>query len=518
MRIKPLFKSEWFWLIAIVALGGLLRFWKLEEWQHLTFDQARDYLIIKRIIVDHKFTLVGPTLSIAPGFFLPPHYYYSLIPFLYLFDFHILGPDVYTALLGTATIAVFYLIAKDLFGRWGAFATSLAVAINPYLIHASRHAWNPNTAPFFFLLFVLAFERYLFLKKRFYLPVASLALSWAIGLHLTLLIFLPLFIYLLFLDLRKKGFNGLNFFSGLGFSLVFLPLAAFDLRHGFLILRAGLSYLGSQGDHSGGGEIVNRLKFLLNDFTKMPVVLLAGQFLKENLTVRPSNIAVFGQVSVFSAQGGELLAIILAIFLVIVSGFVLARNIKSRKARLVGAFLLLGCLIRLLFPPNSFFFYYYLSVFPLVYLLMAFLVDKLRNLGFKLIASFIIVALPAFSLSRGLKTENKPESYFLPACEIVAKDYSPKDRAAIAVNVADTTRWEHTGHEYRYFLESMYGFPSTGWAAGDYQEANVLYLIDEGDLKEPLELNGMEMEAFRPKEIQQTWTAQTGQKIYKMIR
>jgi len=53
---------------------------------------------------------------------------------------------------------------------------------------------------------------------------------------------------------------------------------------------------------------------------------------------------------------------------------------------------------------------------------------------------------------------------------------------------------------------------------GDYQQARVLYLVDEGDLKEPLKLGGMEMEAFAPKKIDKVWQVGTGQKIYKMTK
>jgi len=93
---RKLLRYEWFWLSIVVFLGAFLRFWKIGEWQYFTYDQARDYLIVKKAVVDHKFTLVGPTV-LAPGVYLPPFYYYSLIPFLLLFKFHLFGPDLYLA-------------------------------------------------------------------------------------------------------------------------------------------------------------------------------------------------------------------------------------------------------------------------------------------------------------------------------------------------------------------------------------------------------------------------------------
>jgi len=117
------------------------------------------------------------------------------------------------------------------------------------------------------------------------------------------------------------------------------------------------------------------------------------------------------------------------------------------------------------------------------------------------------------------KIINKPkgENYFLPTCEKIAKDFS-RNKMAISANLADQSRWDHNGLEYRYFLEAFYHLPLRNWDVEDYQEADVLYLIDEGDLPEPLKLGGMEMEAFAPKKIEKVWQLKTGQKIYKLTK
>jgi len=90
------------------------------------------------------------------------------------------------------------------------------------------------------------------------------------------------------------------------------------------------------------------------------------------------------------------------------------------------------------------------------------------------------------------------------------------DKVAVAANINESNRWEKNGIEYRYFLESLYELPFLGSKENDYKSANVLYLIDEGDLKEPLKMGGMEMETFRPAKIEKVWEVETGQKIYKM--
>ncbi len=517
-KIIPFLKSEFFWLVLIMVLGAFLRFWQLQEWQHLSFDQARDYLIVKRIIMDHKFTLVGPTVSIAPGFFLPPFYYYSLIPFLILSHFHIIGPDIYTAVFGVAAIGIFYLAARDLFGKFPALVSSFAFAVNPYLIQTSRHAWNPNTLVFYILVFFLALERFWLNKKRKYLLLASFSLSWAIGLHLTAVVFLPLLALALIKDFKERGIGKINLLSLALFGLPFLPLLFFDLRHAFPISKAGLAYLGKQGDGSWSRTLTDRLGYFLKDFIQVPSVLLSGIFQKQNLTVRPSNITAFKDIRLWVLENLGLEKLLLALGLFAASLLTLVKRFSSAKVKLLLACLFLGFSVRFLFPPQSFYFYYFLSLFPFIFLALAGLVYFLSQRRGKLPAAMAIAGLALWSLSGGLKTEAKPEKYFLPACEVIARDFKAGEKAALAINVADRTRWEHTGHEYRYFLEAMYGFPMTGWEGDDYRKADILYLVDEGELKDPLSLRGMEMEAFRPEKIEKSWQVPTGQKIYKLVK
>lgn len=520
MKIDKFWKNEWFWLLLILFLGIFLRFWKIQEWQHLTYDQSRDYIILKRILVDHKFTLVGPTVSIAPGFFLPPFYYYSLLPFLLLSNYHIVGPDVYTAVLGVFSIVVFYFLARDLFGVFPSLIAAFAYGLNPYLAQTSRHAWNPNTIFLFSLLFFLSFERYIFKKQRKWFLLSGFSLGWAIGLHLTAVVFLPLFVYLIYLEIKTKSFSK-NTIFGIGlFLIIFSPLLLFDVKHDFPITKAGISYLKNRGETENGGNIGFRAKEMLIDYFKMPAVLLSGNFQKENMTVRPSNITAFSKVTLFpfknKIEGGKLVVSIILWSLSII--FLIFT--KDKKARILLPFLFFGMLIRLCFPADLFYFYYYLSVFPLVYLILAFLVNMFKtNVLTYGLTGFLLMALAVSSwYPLGIYHDPKPEKFFLGVSRVVAEDSSAGKKIAIAGNVSDKSRWEHNGLEYRFFAEALFGLHSGNWEAIDYKQADVLYFIDEGEVKDPLKFGGMEVEAFKPVRVEKVWKVETGQKVYKMTR
>ncbi len=201
-------KIELLFLFLIIVLAAFFRFWRLEDTQFLTYDQARDFIIIKRMIVDHKFTLVGTTVLI-PGVYLPPFYYYSLAPFLFLFKLHVVGADVYTALLGTGAVFVFYLLVKNIFNKTTALLSSLVFAVLPLLVVTSRHAWNPNPTHFFSLL--LIFFVWMFLKRKHWSWLYGAFAIFGLGLnfHLTIITFAPLLAGVFLWRVKKQR----NFFQ-----------------------------------------------------------------------------------------------------------------------------------------------------------------------------------------------------------------------------------------------------------------------------------------------------------------
>lgn len=507
IKLKKILHHPVFWLILIVCFGAFLRFWNIESWQYFTYDQARDFIIIKRMLLDHKLTLVGPTV-LAPGVYLPPFYYYSLAPFLYLFNFHLVGPDIYTALLGIAAIIVFYLLARDLFGSKVAIFSSLLFSLNPYLIQVSRHAWNPNTIYFFTLLFALSFERYFLKKNGKYLILAAFSISWALNLHYTVLVFLLLLLLMFIKEYCSKKLSRNLLVSLFAFLIFISPIFIFELRHNSPNLRGVLGFVAKQGGQS-------KVQFMIFDYLKMPLTLIFGLNQSKNLAINPSHILLFDKTSLL------INAKIFFVFSIFVSSLVLLfMRREERRCQIIITFLIFGFLIRMFFPPTSFYFYHYTFLFPFIFLLISLLYfeyfKKCNNIVFPLIFTLVTVILALYP--QGIRNEIKTEEYFLTAGSIMAKAISPGEKIAVAANIKDSSRWDHNALEYRYFLEAIYRLPMGNWEKSDYQNADVLYLIDEGNLKEPLKLGGMEMEAFSPKKIENMWVAETGQKIYKMTK
>ena len=96
---------SWLPIFTILAIGAYLRLYKISLYMTFLGDEGRDVLIVKRMIVDGKWTLLGPTASVG-GFFMGPIYYYFMAPFLWLWNFSPVGPAVMVALFGIATIGL----------------------------------------------------------------------------------------------------------------------------------------------------------------------------------------------------------------------------------------------------------------------------------------------------------------------------------------------------------------------------------------------------------------------------
>lgn len=224
-------KKEIIILGIIILIATFLRLYRIEDYLTFLGDEGRDVLIVKRMIIDHKFTLLGPTSSVG-GFFLGPIYYYFMIPFLWLFQLNPVGPAIMVALFGIATVALLYIVAKDFFGTFGAVISSLLFALSPLVISYSRSSWNPNLMPFFSLSIMYLAYKTVNEKKNVYLLSIGILCGIIIQLHYVAgFLIIALAVYLA--KARKTiQLNGV-FKLGMGFLIGASLFLAFELKHGF---------------------------------------------------------------------------------------------------------------------------------------------------------------------------------------------------------------------------------------------------------------------------------------------
>lgn len=234
-------------IILILVLGAYLRLYRISDYMTFLGDEGRDVLVVKRMLVDHKFTLLGPTASVG-GFFLGPIYYYFMLPFLWFFRLDPVGPAVMVALFGVGTVCLLYKVGRDFFDQKTGLMAALLYALSPLVIAYSRSSWNPNLVPFFSLALIYTLWLVVEKDKWKYLFLTGLFLGIGLQLHYLFTFLIPVAVSYLLIYGRAWTKIKYHLLAFLGFLVGYSPFLAFEARHGFPNTQTVLKFIFSSGD------------------------------------------------------------------------------------------------------------------------------------------------------------------------------------------------------------------------------------------------------------------------------
>jgi len=484
-------RVQLFFLFLILILASFLRLYRIADYLVFLGDEGRDVLVVKRMIVDHKFTLLGPTASIAP-FHLGPFYYYLMLPFLWIFNLDPVGPAVMVALFGIATVFLIYWVGKDFFNeRVGLLAASL-YAISPLVIIHSRSSWNPNVLPFFSLLLIF------FLKKAgekkywlYYLGVGIL-FGLTIQLHYLALFLGPVILtFLLIFSPLKNNFK-FYLLVFLGFLIGWSPFLLFEFRHQFVNVK-NLYWFLSSGEKTGW-DFHNFFAVIKKVIIDLFTLLLAGG-------------------NIFWGKIFSLLPILLA--------YLCWRERKNQKIfrnyLLLGIWLFWG-IILFGFFKGAIYGYYFTFIFALPFLLAGLILE--RMMAFNKILCYIAILLYCYIAFLNIqKTPLRyPPNRQLEQTKNIARFVIEKARGD-PFNFA-TISHNNTEESYFYFIEI--------WRAPgkiiqpphvDPERRSVekqLFVVSEDKNFNPLNSIRPEIKDFGMAKVEQEWEVY-GVKIYKLV-
>lgn len=219
-------------LFAILVFGAYLRLYKISQYMTFLGDEGRDMLVVLHMIVNHKFTLLGPTASVG-GFFLGPIYYYFMLPFVWLWGLNPVGAAIMVACFGIATIYLVYRVGTDLFDGWVGLIASALYAASPLVIAYSRSSWNPNVVPFFAILLIYLLWKSVVQKRPRLIFWVGVVLGIGLQLHyLFLFLFGVVGVWYLLYGRKTEWLR--DYALGIvGFLIGYGPFLAFEVRHGF---------------------------------------------------------------------------------------------------------------------------------------------------------------------------------------------------------------------------------------------------------------------------------------------
>lgn len=255
---------EFILLIFILIIGILPRSIEVINKNFIFgFDQGRDYLAVKNIVVDHKLTLIGSEVGAGAaglnGIFQGPMYYYFLsIPFL-ITNGNPYSGVVLMFILSSLSIVFSYYLGEKLFGAMGGIVAALIIALSPMFIAQARFTWNSNPSTLFILLAI--YFTYLGLKKdNKYIFLSSFFTAFVFNFQFAVSVPLSISVMLFYLFIVKLGFKK-YFILLLGSVVGYLPMLLFEVRHGFMATKGFVSYL--LGPKEAGATFLPSQKIIL---------------------------------------------------------------------------------------------------------------------------------------------------------------------------------------------------------------------------------------------------------------
>ena len=402
-------KIEFILLLLILIIASLLRFYNIVDFLHFANDEARDAFIVKNIFENNSIPLLGPETSIG-HFYLGPIFYYFLIPLFLIFNFHPVSGAILSAILGILSVLLIWKITRNIFSKEAALITAFLYSISFIVVLHSRWSWNPNIVPFFFLLYMYSFYKFkaskINLNKYFYLWIISIGIL--VQLHASTFILVPISI-ILFIFYRPKNLKWNNYLISLILLIIlFSPFLTYELNNNFENIYKIIKVL---FDSSNDVDFFSKIKFNILSFIEFINAILLANFLGFNnnfsfleinihrLSFIPGLIAFFG---IFSIS-------IIHIY-----------NNKKKSKFIFVLFTLL--LIFFIFSKKILFIHYYILFFPLIFILLGFLLSLLykKNILFKSVIFLIIIFISlsnflyTFDFFSGLKQNTWQKHHTIP--------------------------------------------------------------------------------------------------------
>lgn len=476
---------QFFIFVLIILIGAFFRLYRIADYMTFLGDEGRDVLVVKRMIIDHKFTLLGPITSVG-SMYMGPIYYYFMIPFLWVWQFDPVGPAVMVAIFSIATIILIYKTGSEFFNRSVGLSASFLYAISPLSIIYGRSSWNPNIVPFFSLLIIFSLLHVIVKKENRWFIVAGFSLGILFQLHYVTAIFIPIIFSCLFLIRFRIPFR-YYLFAFIAFLTSYSPFLLFELRHGFVNLQAVWRFLLGQGEG-----------------TNIPLIISIWNTTTDVL------VRIFWRLLVIeNAELTKLLIIVMVIFFLI-----MWKNIIKEKAALLVILLwiIVGIFSFALYR-GVIYDYYFGSLWTAPFLLAGiflYFLWRFSRVG-KIFALLIFASLIYFNLKQNpLKI---PPSSILKNTKEISRFVFEKTKGK-RYNFA-LIAGKNSDHAYRYFLELWNEAPVTlETEAVDPDRKTVtsqLYIVCEEKICKPLGHPLWEIAGFGQAEIVDSWKVVTAE-------
>lgn len=504
-------KFETIFIISLILLTAFLRLYRIDEYMTFLGDEGRDALVVKKILVNYDFPLLGAPTSVG-NMYNGPLYYYMMASAMAVWWMNPVAAAAMVALVGTAAVALVYYLARSWFGKVAAMISAVLYSLSPVNIIYSHSSWNPNPAPFFALLGILGLYKSRTTKNYLWLILTGISIAFAIQMHLLALILIPIYATVWIYDLWAKYKQSFfpykfenknkapykNFWTGFALALVaFLilmsPLAIFDFKYNFQNYRALTTFF--LGDRA---TTVN-----LNPFNSLERV---GPLYYDNLVNR-----------YIAADNFYLMIIVSVLCLLPLASF--AWNLMKRKKFIWPFFALnvwlLGGILGLALYKQNVYDHYSSFLNPALFLLFGANVNLINSINSKKVGqslrgAFVLLVLVIIIMNLQISPLLKEPNRQLQRSQEVAK-FVIKEAGGKPYNFALIANGNYDA-AYQFYLD-QYGVKP---AQLPFEKTDQLIVVCEDEVCNPIGHQKYEIAAFGWALIE--WQKETnGVKVYKLI-
>lgn len=404
-----------FWvLLAIIVVGIFLRTYNFHAWLDFENDQARDAFLVGDVLNKKaNWPLLGPTMRGLQNeqgnlFHLGPIYYYFQIISGKIFGNY---PDkfAYTDwLFSILAIPFLYIFIKKYFTLSVSLALTGLFSFSFFAIKYARFAWNPNSIPFFALLFLLSLYEFIINKEKtrwLWIVAAGGAIGVGVQLHVILLILFPVVAFFVFVYLLKENWRiwkKLVIILAVVFILNSSQIAS-EIKNNFLNSRIFINYVLSKNSAESKKSLAVKLGMNLNCQIEANAHIISSFGSKEcifsyrtalrKILHDKKNKKSWKEIS----EPNVALNLILGcLFSLIGYGFLAYRIWKEKNEqkriflRLISLYIILSFLIMLPLAEKFTEFRYFIHVFFVPFLFIGFFANFLKR---KLTSEYFIVSI-----------------------------------------------------------------------------------------------------------------------------
>lgn len=267
--MKKFVRRDILFILIVLSIGLFLRVYRLDELLGFYYDQGRDALVIRDLIVRHKLFLIGPTTGIE-GIFLGPLYYLTLLPWYFLGHGNPVLPAIYQSVTTILAIAVLGKFAAEVYDKRTALVFIVLGSFSYWLIIASRWLANPTQLMLASSLALFGLGRVAQGRKNYWLLVVA---ATAAGLQFEAAgatFFLPALIVFILLNRETLPNLKVGLLASSIFILSLMPQVLFDFRHDHILLKSFSRFLISERSFGFAGlftQFQSRFEFLLGALT-----------------------------------------------------------------------------------------------------------------------------------------------------------------------------------------------------------------------------------------------------------